>query len=86
MCPGGSARGGGREGLPVVFGDPPAHGEAGPGAELWQGKVSGFAKLGKVGKNLSGKLLFSLRVISRLSALSLWSPSSHTNDSAHYCP
>lgn len=32
-----------KAGLPMMFGDPSAHGKAGPGAKLWQGKVSGFA-------------------------------------------
>lgn len=51
MCPGGSARGGGRAGLPVVFGDPPAHGEAGPGAEALAGKGLGLCKAVKRGQN-----------------------------------
>lgn len=38
-------RWGQERGLPMVSGDPAAHGEAGRGAKLWQGKVSAFALL-----------------------------------------
>lgn len=58
-----------RVGVPIVFGNPSAHGQAWPGAKLWQEKASCFAFCGQCWRGAQGGPSLGSRMRRRRSTL-----------------